>query len=173
MVLSSVASESTDGIGRTAKSPPRAVVRKKPDTPLSLRQQRWNASFAKLIAGKDLDPVPKLDFAEDPILNRTIVPGVRIEKGRFLIITLKPKDLQLVLGIADYNDVKASNARKLTVHDYNDRSISGPSAKGLYSKEYTLRHPDIEWTHRGQGRYLPTADVNKDVLPPLTNRSSR
>lgn len=33
----------------------------------------------------------------------------------------------------------------------------GPNHKGTYSKAYTLRHPEVKWVHRGQGRYLPQA----------------
>lgn len=39
----------------------------------------------------------------------------------------------------------------------------GPNARGTYSKEYTLRHPEIKWVHRGQGRYLPADEIKKEV----------
>ena len=36
----------------------------------------------------------------------------------------------------------------------------GPNHKGTYSKAYTIKHPEIKWVHRGQGRYLPTETVS-------------
>ena len=41
----------------------------------------------------------------------------------------------------------------------DDDSEQGPNARGTYSKEYTLRHPEVQWMHRGQGRYLPADAV--------------
>jgi len=41
---------------------------------------------------------------------------------------------------------------------YNDDD-DGPNHKGTYSKAYTLKHPEVKWVHRGQGRYLPSNTV--------------
>jgi hypothetical protein len=38
--------------------------------------------------------------------------------------------------------------------EYEDDS-QGPNHRGTYSKAYTLQHPEINWVHRGQGRYKP------------------
>lgn len=35
----------------------------------------------------------------------------------------------------------------------------GPNARGTFSKAYVMRHPEIEWVHRGQGRYLPATQA--------------
>lgn len=40
-------------------------------------------------------------------------------------------------------------------HETNDDGDDGPNHRGTYSKAYTLRHPEIKWLHRGQGRYIP------------------
>ncbi|QIW98935.1 hypothetical protein AMS68_004453 [Peltaster fructicola] len=37
----------------------------------------------------------------------------------------------------------------------------GPNANGTYSREYTLRHPEIAWVHRGQGRYRPESALSE------------
>jgi hypothetical protein len=42
---------------------------------------------------------------------------------------------------------------------YNDDD-DGPNHKGTYSKAYTLKHPEVKWVHRGQGRYLPSNTVS-------------
>jgi hypothetical protein len=57
----------------------------------------------------------------------------------------------------DYND------------DYND---DGPNHRGTYSKAHVLRHPDIEFVHRGQGRYVKLADLRSDA-PTSSPRPTR
>ena len=54
----------------------------------------------------------------------------------------------------------------------NDENAEGPNDRGTYSKEYTLKHPEIKWVHRGQGRYLPASEVKVDP-PALTPRPTR
>lgn len=41
-----------------------------------------------------------------------------------------------------------------------DSPEDGPNHRGTYSKEYVIKHPEIKWSHRGQGRYLPSNEVN-------------
>lgn len=55
--------------------------------------------------------------------------------------------------------------------DEADGGIRGPNARGTYSKEYTLRHPEIKWVHRGQGRYLPASEIKKESAPLPIRRS--
>lgn len=56
-------------------------------------------------------------------------------------------------------------SRRVTVGSLTDDSKlfndddDGPNHKGTYSKAYTLKHPEIKWVHRGQGRYLPSNTV--------------
>lgn len=48
-------------------------------------------------------------------------------------------------------------------NDLGDDAEAGPNHRGTYSKEYTLKHPEVKWVHRGQGRYLPSS--SKAVTP--------
>jgi hypothetical protein len=56
--------------------------------------------------------------------------------------------------------------RRITVSSLTDSPTlldddeDGPNHKGTYSKAYTIKHPEIKWVHRGQGRYLPTETVS-------------
>jgi hypothetical protein len=56
--------------------------------------------------------------------------------------------------------------RRITISSLTDSSTlldddeDGPNHKGTYSKAYTIKHPEIKWVHRGQGRYLPTETVS-------------
>lgn len=50
--------------------------------------------------------------------------------------------------------------RRATFNSFNDNSAlndddEGPNHKGTYSKTHILKHPETQWVHRGQGRYLP------------------
>ncbi|KAK5122909.1 hypothetical protein LTR85_003474 [Meristemomyces frigidus] len=47
----------------------------------------------------------------------------------------------------------------------------GPNERGTYSRQYTLRHPEVQWVHRGQGRYLPAEDVKREAAPVPQRRS--
>ncbi|KAK6439197.1 hypothetical protein LTR95_004599 [Oleoguttula sp. CCFEE 5521] len=72
-------------------------------------------------------------------------------------ITAKVFNGRLVItGVADL-------LRRLQVADVNDANVpddeNGPNHKGTYSKTFTLRHPEVKWIHRGQGRYLPTTKL--------------
>ncbi|KAM3424901.1 hypothetical protein BST61_g6876 [Cercospora zeina] len=49
-------------------------------------------------------------------------------------------------------------------HDAH-HDVEGPNERGTYSKQYTLKHPEIKWVHRGQGRYLPASEINPDPDP--------
>ncbi|KXT11211.1 hypothetical protein AC579_10009 [Pseudocercospora musae] len=42
--------------------------------------------------------------------------------------------------------------------------VEGPNHRGTYSKEYVLKHPEIDWIHRGQGRYLPASELKPDPI---------
>lgn len=55
--------------------------------------------------------------------------------------------------------------RRITISSLTDSPTlgddeDGPNHKGTYSKAYTIRHPEIKWVHRGQGRYLPSETVS-------------
>ncbi|KXS96815.1 hypothetical protein AC578_8304 [Pseudocercospora eumusae] len=51
--------------------------------------------------------------------------------------------------------------------DDDDEAVEetdGPNHRGTYSKDYVLKHPDIKWIHRGQGRYLPASELKPDPI---------
>jgi hypothetical protein len=55
--------------------------------------------------------------------------------------------------------------RRITISSLTDSPTladdeDGPNHKGTYSKAYTIRHPEIKWVHRGQGRYLPSETIS-------------
>ena len=66
------------------------------------------------------------------------------------------------------NDRPQDNAafRRITINSLTDAATpyndddDGPNHKGTYSKAYTLKHPEVKWVHRGQGRYLPSNTVS-------------
>lgn len=47
----------------------------------------------------------------------------------------------------------------------------GPNERGTYSRQYTLRHPSVQWVHRGQGRYLPADHIKREAATILQRRS--
>ncbi|KAK5154612.1 hypothetical protein LTS14_006750 [Recurvomyces mirabilis] len=60
-------------------------------------------------------------------------------------------------------------------NDAGDDNVDGPNARGTYAREYTLRHPEIKWVHRGQGRYLPAVKIKCESMaaPERRSRHSR
>ena len=56
----------------------------------------------------------------------------------------------------------ASPSMKVEQRGDDDALREGPNHRGTYSKEYTLKHPEITWIHRGQGRYLPSSEVKTE-----------
>lgn len=86
-----------------------------------------------------------------------------IVDGHILIVRL-PKDT--LAAVFDHNEAVPS---ALPVAD-NDNNDDGKNARGTFSKEHTLRHPETKWIHRGQGRYLP---VDAVTLAPGRHASPR
>ena len=55
--------------------------------------------------------------------------------------------------------------RRITISSLTDSPTlvdddDGPNHKGTYSKAYTIKHPEVKWVHRGQGRYLPSETIS-------------
>nr|POE62766.1 hypothetical protein CFP56_03670 [Quercus suber] len=92
----------------------------------------------------------------------------RVENSRLLIINTTPKALRDI-----YSDAKTSGVRRNAPAFNTDVLNSGPGTPITYGKEHILCHPEIEWVHRGQGRYLPASDIQKDMPPPAAGRMSR
>ena len=77
-------------------------------------------------------------------------PVVEVQGGRLLIIRLGKELLSTIFNEGD----------------------EGRNARGTYAREYTLLHPEIQWVHRGQGRYLPAGDL-KHAAALVPQRQSR
>lgn len=94
-------------------------------------------------------------------------PRAEVKNGRHLIIRLGKEKLSsaLVSYQSDDEDDFGVNASD----DYDD--FAGRNARGTFSKAYTLRHPDIEWVHRGQGRYLPAGEIKRSLPSGPVKRS--
>ncbi|KAK3657353.1 hypothetical protein LTR56_002495 [Elasticomyces elasticus] len=82
----------------------------------------------------------------------------RVDDGHMLVIRLRPDQVALL-------NTEASNSNGLnaghTVDD-NDHVGGGRNHRGTFSKKHVQRHPEIEWVHRGQGRYLPAEQVRRE-----------
>jgi len=104
-----------------------------------------------------------------------------VKDGRLLVVRVTPQKLKTMLdrpskntGHVTPNHV-ATNGMKAVDDDDDDDDAEGggrgPNARGTYSKEYTLHHPEIKWVHRGQGRYLPATEIKKEPAPLPVRRS--
>lgn len=85
------------------------------------------------------------------ILGRT--DAGRDTMKRLLTKMSREDDATLAIKNASTSKSIPEIAVKGSVDDDDDGE--GPNHRGTYSKAYTLLHPEIKWTHRGQGRYLP------------------
>ncbi|RMZ15806.1 hypothetical protein D0860_01405 [Hortaea werneckii] len=94
-------------------------------------------------------------------------PRVEVKGGRYLIIRLGKEKLSSVV-FADQSDEEDEFGINAS-DDYDD--FAGRNARGTYSKAYTLRHPDIAWVHRGQGRYLPAGEIKRSLPSEPIKRS--
>lgn len=118
------------------------------------------SAFDSVLALSPVTTMPKpLSFAE-------------VRDGHLLIIKFnsptarealsKLKDRQPPRPVPTLN---LSPAQSLSVKaEGPEDDQDGPNARGTYSKQYTLLHPEIEWVHRGQGRYLPAAQSRPSPL---------
>lgn len=61
------------------------------------------------------------------------------------------------LDAIDVDGYKTTNIRA----GLNEDGLDGPNHRGTYSKQDTLLHPEIEWVHRGRGRYLPASQDSR------------
>lgn len=93
----------------------------------------------------------------------TVRFGPALARDRFRsIFRTKPKPLSRASNISPFASVKA-----------DDGGLGeGPNHRGTYSKEYTLSHPEVDWIHRGQGRYLPVSKLKADS-PAASPRPTR
>ena len=93
----------------------------------------------------------------------------RVKNKRFLIITFPPGDKGEILQKYAERSVK-KRAEEGTANLLSDEKPDlkvestfvdddGPNHRGTYSKKYVEQHPEIQWVHRGQGRYKPASDA--------------
>ncbi|EME83531.1 uncharacterized protein MYCFIDRAFT_81620 [Pseudocercospora fijiensis CIRAD86] len=83
-------------------------------------------------------------------------------------------------GDGEGDDDDDSSADEAVTDDDDDddddavEETEGPNHRGTYSKDYVLKHPEIEFIHRGQGRYLPVSELKPDpvISSPRPTRSS-
>ena len=86
-----------------------------------------------------------------------VVFKAKNDLARFFLKSLKDDDIHRGRdGPPSYNF-----APTVVKSEMNDDDADGPNRRGTYSKQYTLQHPEVEWVHRGQGRYLPAAHSSR------------
>lgn len=107
--------------------------------------------------------MPPQSFATMPGITAETHPGCFVvfkaknDLARSFLKSLKDDDIHRGReGPPSYNF-----APPIIKSEMNDDDADGPNRRGTYSKQYTLQHPEIEWVHRGQGRYLPTAHSSR------------
>lgn len=93
--------------------------------------------------------------------------AARVEGGRRLVVLFNDGPArtafeEIVNAAAATNSTTALDVLPFVSDE------EGPNARGTYSKAYVARHPEIEWVHRGQGRYLPAAQARVVAAPSLT-----
>ena len=90
-----------------------------------------------------------------------------VEGGRLLIVRFNDPaartEFEGIITTPSSNRHDQATADETLLSDHE-----GPNARGTYSKVYAARHPEIEWVHRGQGRYLPAAKAKSLDLPATT-----
>ncbi|KAK4903077.1 hypothetical protein LTR27_000005 [Elasticomyces elasticus] len=98
----------------------------------------------------------------------------RVVDGHMLVIRLRPDQVALL-------NTEPSNSNGLNGHTAgnDDNDVVGRNHRGTFSKKHVQRHPEIEWVHRGQGRYLPAEQVRREstaaavAAPERKSRSRR
>ncbi|KAK3646432.1 hypothetical protein LTR56_008530 [Elasticomyces elasticus] len=99
----------------------------------------------------------------EPSVNGVTDDGVgascRVVDGHMLVIRLRPDQVALL-------NIEPKTLNGLDGHiagnDDNDHVGGGRNHRGTFSKKHVQRHPEIEWVHRGQGRYLPAEQVRRE-----------
>ncbi|KAK5741064.1 hypothetical protein LTR17_004214 [Elasticomyces elasticus] len=96
----------------------------------------------------------------------------RVVDGHMLVIRLRRDQVALL-------NTEPSNPNGLNGHTVDDNDVVGRNHRGTFSKKHVQRHPEIEWVHRGQGRYLPAEQVRREstaaavAAPERKSRSRR
>lgn len=100
-------------------------------------------------------------------ISSSTMPGItaEIRPGCFVVFKAKNEASRSFLKRLKDDDIRRGRdgppsynfAPTVIKSEINDDDADGPNRRGTYSKQYTLQHPEVEWVHRGQGRYLPAA----------------
>ena len=95
---------------------------------------------------------------------RSVVAELDTVHKRFLTIKAQDKASQDFLKKLKEDDdrrprisTQSSDSLIRVKDEVNEDDQEGPNRRGTYSRQYTLLHPEVEWVHRGQGRYLPAS----------------
>ena len=107
-----------------------------------------------------------------------VTPGVEVEirKGRTLVVKARNNTSRALFRKLHQEDERKVETRSpfegitKIKDEVNEDDVDGPNRRGTYSKSYILLHPEIEWVHRGQGRYLPASHQSRKSY---SNRSDR
>ncbi|KAF2858969.1 hypothetical protein K470DRAFT_111883 [Piedraia hortae CBS 480.64] len=128
------------------------------DKPLS--QQRQLTSLLSTTPRLLPQPVSKLDVPEIDMSDkvegkRRVRTSATVSNGRYLTIKLPPGLLRKVHDESVHRTIAQSNDQS----NHNNEIEHGRNHHGTFSKEHTLRFPNITWVHRGKGRWLPVDEV--------------
>lgn len=99
-------------------------------------------------------------------LGRILVVKAKDDSARAFFRRLKEDDERFAGKM--FRDSEESTRIK---DELNDDDADGPNRRGTYSKSYILQHPEVDWVHRGQGRYLPASSHHSRKA--YSNRSDR
>lgn len=94
----------------------------------------------------------------------------RLQNRRVLIVQMTPQQLAGLIPAgprASVSGPRNSSPSTSSISLHATENGNGPNARGTYPKEYTLRHPEIQWIHRGQGRYLPISQLKNEAVATL------
>ena len=69
------------------------------------------------------------------------------------------------ISMTDTLSIKLTHEDSEFKKQVKDDVGEGPNHRGTYSKAYVQQHPEIKWVHRGQGRYIPAAQLQSSTSP--------
>lgn len=144
---------------------------------------RTSTSSEILVAGGPPTTSEQPPVYESPLaLSPKIMPAepeveVDIRHGRILVVRARSDSAKAFLASLNEAEDRKFEGADRAFHEsisikeeLNDDDGEGPNRRGTYSKAYTVQHPEIEWVHRGQGRYLPASQQSRKSM---SNRSDR
>lgn len=137
------------GNTQSSSSSPYAMQQRYPP---ERRPARWAA------ARKATAPTKSGAFLSVQLVSRSARERLRS------ILQSPPKPLSGTFIAPSRSIVKVESVPEAEDEDEDEDDSDGPNHRGTYSKDYVLKHPDIKWIHRGQGRYLPASELKPDPV---------